>query len=132
MWMQPKKTKFSKQSWNKKNKAEVLCSLISLCYKVTIIKRILYWHKSRHIYKWKRIGSPEINIYGQLICDKRGKNIQWRKIVSSISGIGKTGQLLIKKKIILHTTYKIKLKDLNVRQDIITFIEQYISCNTLS
>lgn len=98
MWMQLKKPKFSKQSWNKKSKAEVLCSLISLCYKATIIKRILYWHKSRHIHKWKRIGSPEINIYGQLICDKRGKTIQWRKIVSSISGIGKTGQLLIKKK----------------------------------
>jgi hypothetical protein len=34
-------------------------------------------------------GSP----YGQLIYDKRGKNIQWRKTVSSINGVRKTGQL---------------------------------------
>ena len=31
--------------------------------------------------KWNRIKSQEINpsIFGQLIYDKRGKNIQWRK-----------------------------------------------------
>ena len=30
---------------------------------------------------WDRIEIQEINpcTYGQLICDKRGKNIQWRK-----------------------------------------------------
>ena len=31
-----------------------------------------------------------------LIYDKGGKNIQWRKITSSISGAGKTGQLYVK------------------------------------
>ena len=39
---------------------------------------------------------PEINpcTCGQLICDKRGKNIQWRKKkVSSTSGVGKARQL---------------------------------------
>ena len=33
---------------------------------------------------------------GQLIQDKEGKNMQWRKTVSSISGAGKTGQLHVK------------------------------------
>ena len=35
--------------------------------------------------------SPEINpcTSGQLICDKGGKNIQWRRDVSLTSGAGK-------------------------------------------
>ena len=35
--------------------------------------------------------------YGQLIYDKVGKNIQWRKD-TSISGAGKTGQLHVKER----------------------------------
>ena len=39
--------------------------------------------------------NPEMDpqLYVKLIFDKAGKNIRWKKIVSSTNGVGKTGPL---------------------------------------
>ena len=54
--------------------------LIRVYHKATVIKTVWYWHKNRNrSMKW--IESPKINpcTYNQLIYNKVGKNIQWRR-----------------------------------------------------
>ena len=53
----------------------------------------------------EQIDSSEINpyTYGHLIHDKGGKNIQWTKELSSVSGAGKTGQINVKRMKLEHS-----------------------------
>ena len=50
-------------------------------YKATVLNKVWHHHKTRNRDQRNETESPEINphIYGRVIFDKGGKNIQWRK-----------------------------------------------------
>ena len=95
VWNQ-KRPQTAKAILKKKTKAgSITIPDFKLYYKAVIIKKVWYWHRNGHSDQWNRIENPEMDpqMYGQVIFDKAGRNIQWKKkTVSSSNGHGKSGQ----------------------------------------
>ena len=61
--MEPKKSLMAKEIQRANKPGCIMLLYFKLYYKVIVIKAGWHWHENNHIGQWKRIESPEINVY---------------------------------------------------------------------